>query len=116
MLHEQKAPAFRHLETYAFVSAVMKALPILFVPLLVPLGTPVGTAKEMGAGPVITGRDTDAASSDDDGDGGLDLNPRSNQRSDEGDGVALTRYSHRAKTEPTPSSAPGTVPRAAEII
>jgi len=50
-----RAPEFRNLVPYVLMQSVAKALPILLIPLLVPRGTPGGTAKEMGAGPAVTG-------------------------------------------------------------
>lgn len=55
-----EAPEFEHIEAFVMTSCLMKATPILMVPFLVPRGSPVGTAKEMGAGAAITGDSPDA--------------------------------------------------------
>jgi hypothetical protein len=53
-------PHFEHLGSCLLIQALLKAVPILFVPLLVPQGTPRDTAKEMGAGAgVMRGEDVD---------------------------------------------------------
>jgi MFS family permease len=50
-----EAPEFENLETFVMTACLMQATPILMVPYLVPLGSPVGTAQEMGAGRAILG-------------------------------------------------------------
>ena len=51
-----EAPEFDNLTAVITVSCFCKALPIVLVPFLVPKGTPMGTAREMGAGEAVTGR------------------------------------------------------------
>lgn len=55
ILGDVPPPTFPNLELLVFISCACKALPILLVPFLVPTGTPMDTAKEMGAGANITG-------------------------------------------------------------
>ena len=50
-----EAPEFENLETFVMTACLMQAIPILMVPFLVPRGSPVGTAQEMGAGRAILG-------------------------------------------------------------
>ena len=50
-----EAPEFENLETFVMTACLMQAVPILMVPFLVPRGSPVGTAQEMGAGRAILG-------------------------------------------------------------
>ena len=49
-----EAPAYENISGFVALSCAMKALPVLLVPFLVPLGTPLDTAKEMGAGKGVT--------------------------------------------------------------
>uniref|UniRef100_A0A7S0J6I0 Uncharacterized protein n=1 Tax=Calcidiscus leptoporus TaxID=127549 RepID=A0A7S0J6I0_9EUKA len=50
-----RPPAFARLQEYIVLRSLMRIIPVLLVPALVPRGSPRDTAREMGAGAAITG-------------------------------------------------------------
>ena len=66
-----EAPEYENLGLYIWVKFVMRFLPVLLVPFLVPRGCPADTAKEMGA---KAGSSTLCASSSDASDCGSSIN------------------------------------------
>jgi hypothetical protein len=50
-------PGYEGIATYSFVKSLMRALPVLLVPFLVPNGSPADSAAALGAGINVTGGD-----------------------------------------------------------